>query len=239
MADNEFILEAKRRQAMQKAEALRYKKPMLSELGYSEIHRGLYEIEEECADVLYWFGDDESLTAAFDGDEEEAWEFKMVIADISGNAQRLREQLNEVEWQFDDIEQDYNDCTVALIGNRYQVIGFDSYEEDYMSMTGYQQHLAETEAGVRLMRKTKKEIISTVGMCMGICFSYADLKNQFSTIQAALEILRGTNREVTQAIKDIERLYEWCEREDDWCGKEAEEFNEVLKRLPERFWIEC
>ena len=64
MADNEFILEAKRRQAMQKAEALRYKKPMLSELGYSEILRGLYDIEEECADVLYWFGDDESLTAA-------------------------------------------------------------------------------------------------------------------------------------------------------------------------------
>lgn len=65
-----------------------------------------------------------------------------------------------------------DDCTVALIGNRYNTLGYDSEEEDYFSLTGYEQELAQTEAGKRLMRMTKAEMISTIGQCFGITLAF-------------------------------------------------------------------
>lgn len=61
---------------------LRYKRPALASMGFDTMMAELEEIESACSDV-HWFADqdDETLINALDGDEEEAWEFKLAFAD--------------------------------------------------------------------------------------------------------------------------------------------------------------
>ena len=72
--------ETKRRKAQQ----LRYKKPIVRDLNLDSITQDLWDIQEECENVR-WYTDSEdgedSLINALDGDEDEAYEFKMSFAD--------------------------------------------------------------------------------------------------------------------------------------------------------------
>lgn len=238
MADNQFVLDAKRRMAMAKAREMRYRKPMLSALGWYAIEEGLNDIEEECSNVHWFFDDEKNLVSAFDGDENEAWEFQMLFSDIEANADRLRQSMQECLHEMynddeDDIEDYFDTCTVALIGDRYSVLGFDTYEEDYYSLTRYEEKLATTEAGKKLMRKTKAEIIATIGHCMGIVLAYADLKTQFDSIKSALEILRGTNQGILDTIKAINDAYN--KANDDW--HDEKEYDKLLSCLPDEIWV--
>lgn len=234
---NQFVAEAKRQMAIAKARNMRYKKPMLAELGWYSIRSGLDEIEEGCSDVHWFFDDEKNLVSAFDGDDDEAFEFQMVFADVESSAERLREQLDEIEYEsygaeYDDVEKYYNDCTVALIGNRYRLLGFDDLEEDYYSLTKYDEGLAVEEAGKRLMRKTKAEIISTIGHCMGLAISYADLRYRYDNIKAALDVVRGKNQGILDTISRINDAYERAN--DVWSHDR--EYDSLLDTLPDEIW---
>jgi len=127
---------------------------------------------------------------------------------------------------------------VALIGNRYLTIGFDSFEEDYYALTGYESDLAQTESGKRLMRKTKAEIISTVGQCLGILISFLDLRQQYDYLKATFDILRDENTSLLQQIKEIDAAYETMVKA-DWVERPAAEkrFDQLLSALPDRAWV--
>lgn len=132
----------------QRTRALRYKRPALSSMGYEYIQREREDIVEACSDVAWFAGDRNALTAALDGSDEEANEFILACGDLSGQAGLLLEQLYEVgEYDTEGTARMYDDCTVALIGNRYDTVGFDTLQEDYFSLTGYDTELAESEAG--------------------------------------------------------------------------------------------
>ena len=66
-----------------KAKNMRYKKPIAKDLNLSTIQEELWNIQEECENV-HWFcdTDEETLINALDGDEDEAYEFKMMFADF-------------------------------------------------------------------------------------------------------------------------------------------------------------
>ena len=144
----------------EKCRNLRYKKPALMNLGYFAITGKLDEIQEVCSDIHWAFDDDETLINAFDGNDEEAWEFKMVFTEIEGEAYRLNECLREQFYYGDDPEREFDDCSVALIGNRYSVAGFDDYEEDYYDLTSYETNLAATEAAIKRGITQHREILS-------------------------------------------------------------------------------
>lgn len=235
MKDNEFVKEAKRMMAAEKARNMRYKKSMLASLGWAEIESELNDIEEECSGVHWLTADDDALVAALDGNEDEAYEFKMVFADIEGKCEILRRTVEEITYYDDYFEDVFNACTVALIGNRYEVIGFDTFEEDYYSMCKYEQNLAITEAGKRIMRMTKSEMISTIGQCFGIVLAFADLRQQYDSISAAMAILRQENKSIIDTVKMIEAAYDRCK--DNW-GDRDDEFDRLLENLPERAWLE-
>lgn len=176
--------------AVSKAERARnlcYKRPALASMGYDEITNELYEIMEACSDVRWYIeqGDDTLLNALGD-DEEAEWEFRMAFTDLDGKAEVLLNTMGD--WV---IQEEYDDCTVALIGNRYRTVGFDTVEEDYFSMTKYEEELAQGEAGKRLMRHTKAEIISTVGQCLGTLLAFLDLRYQYDYLKTTFDILRG------------------------------------------------
>ena len=143
-----------------------------------------------------------------------------------------------------DVEKAFNDMTVALIGNRYRMVGYHDYECDYFSFAGYESNLAETEAGKRVMRMTKKEMLSTIGNCMGILLAYMDLQYKFDRLKATMDILEDKNSAMLDTIKDIEKAYDdWAKNTEYYHGieishsKETEErFNKLLETLPPEIW---
>ncbi len=214
---------------------LRYKRPALSSLGFEIILNELYNIMDACADVQ-WFTDqdDETLLNALDGDEEAEWEFRMAFADLSAKSERLYNLIQE-----NMVSRIFDDCIVALIGNRYTIIGFDTYEEDYFSLTAYEQELAYSEAGKRLMRNTKAEMISVIGQCLGILIAFLDVRHSYDYLQSTFDILRDENTSLLQIIKEVDRSYEKAAEVGFYSWKkEVQNFDRLLENLPERAWIE-
>lgn len=221
---------------------LRYKKPALVSMGFEDLMEELYEIQEACSDIHYFIDreDDETLLNALDGDEEEEYEFKVAFADLEGKAYELDCALHEyVDWGAERFCKMYNDCTVALIGNRYRIVGFDMDEEDYFSLTSYEQDLAQTEAGKRLMRLTKAEMISTIGQCFGILIAFLDLRQSYDYLKATFDILRDENTSLLKQIKEIDAAYNAANAVGWYSGyQEVKAFERLLENLPDRAWIE-
>lgn len=225
---------------------LRYKRPALASMGFDVMIAELEEIEGACTDI-HWFvdQDDDTLINALDGDEEEAFEFKFAFAALEAKADQLRQAMSD-NWGYPAPFYDtpyykrYDYCTVALVGNRYRIIGWDADEEDYMSLTRYEEELAETEAGKWLMRLTKKDMISTIGQSVGTLLAFLDLRQSYDYLKATFDILRDENTSMLQQIKAIEAAYEEACCTDWWhTKKEAiERFDRLLDALPDRAWIE-
>ena len=220
---------------------LRYKRPALASLGYHAIRLELWDIREACADI-HWFTDqdDDTLLNALDGNEDEVWEFKMAFSDLEAKADSLEEVIGELYGWDGDMERTFNDCTVALIGNRYRTIGFDSEEEDYFALTAYEEGVAQTEAGKRLMRRTKADMIATIGQCLGILLAFFDLRQQYDYLKATFDILRDENTSLLQTIKEIDAAYEAIAAEKRWnrSSEAVRRFDALLYNLPDRVWIE-
>lgn len=224
----------------QRTRAMRYKRPALASMGYEHIQKELEEIVEACNDVAWFAGDCDALTAALDGNDEEAHEFMLACSDLSGQAGLLLEQLYEVgEYDPDDVARQYDDCTVTLIGNRYDTVGFDTLQEDYFSLTAYDTELACTEAGKRLMRHTKPEMLSIIGQSVGILVAFLDVRQRYDYLQATLDVLRDESGSVLQAVKAINTAYENAEaaRFQDF-RQGAQEFERLLWAVPDRMWVE-
>ena len=220
---------------------LRYKRPALASLGYDALQTELWDIREACNDV-HWFVEqgDETLLNALDGDDEAEWEFRMAFSNLEAKVDELEQVINDYFiWSEHGFERTYNDCTVALIGNRYRLLGWDSMEEDYFALTSYDQRLAQTEAGKRLMRKTKAEMLSTIGQCFGILLAFLDLRQQYDYLKATFDILWDENTSLLKQIKEIEAAYE-AANETEWYSwyAEAKRFDQLLDCLPDRAWIE-
>lgn len=223
----------------EKCRNLRYKKPALMNLGYFAITEKLDEIQEVCSDIHWAFDDDETLINAFDGNDEEAWEFKMVFTEIEGEAYRLNECLREQFYYGDDPEREFDDCSVALIGNRYNAVGYDDYEENYFSLTSYETQLAATDAGKRIMRKTKVEMLSTIGQVLGIILSFQNLEMKYEYLKATIDIFRDENISILQVIKTIEQKHAdmFCDDYGKRCSAEKE-FDALVRDLPDKYWVE-
>ena len=218
-----------------KARNLRYKKGALASLGYEAIIAELYDIQEACSDVR-WFTnqDDDTLLNALDGDEEAEWEFRMAFTDLDGKAYQLIEAMAN-----ENVQQDFDDCTVALIGNRYELVGYDSFEEDYFNLCRYEGELATSEAAKRFMRHTKAEMISITGQCLGTLIAFLDLRQQYDYLKTTIDILRGENTSLLQQIKAIDDAYSAAADEGfhSWMP-ETRKFDALIRELPDRIWIE-
>ena len=213
----------------ERARMLRYKHSALAFAGYDQMINDLYEIESACSDVHWYDNDDETLIAALDGNEEEAYEFKMAFGELESKCEELLSQLND-DWRS-HISEYYDDCTVALIGNRYKVLGFDTVEEDYYSITSYESDLATTEAGKRVMRWNKNEMLANIGQCVGIMLAYVDLKQQYDQLETTMNILRDENMTVINLIKEINKVY-------NDLPDSSNEFDRLVSQLPDRIWLE-
>ncbi|RKJ79185.1 hypothetical protein D7X33_08560 [Butyricicoccus sp. 1XD8-22] len=124
--------------------ALRYKRPALASLGYEAIYSELDRIREACEEVRWYLDeDDDQLLDALDGDDEAVWEFKTAFADLTAKTEGILEAVDRVERDCFSTSEEFarlfDDCTVALIGNRYEVVGYDSMEDENSAVTGQLQ----------------------------------------------------------------------------------------------------
>ena len=115
-----------------KAKELRYKRPIVKDLNLESIVQNLWDIQEEC-DNIRWYcdTDEETLINALDGDEDQAFEFKMMFSDLCAECERMCRDLEE-EWV-----PEYFDIFFVVMGagqNFGGILGFDIYEQDYVRM---------------------------------------------------------------------------------------------------------
>jgi len=221
-----------------KAVAMRYKKPIVKGLNLDDIIQNLNDIQEECDNVRWYFeGDDETLINALDGDEDEAYEFKMMFGDLSAECEQLRNDLNEVMWH-EDIQEAFNIWFPAIGGG--EMIGWDFYETDYMPIIGmYGQEDAKSEGKKRVMRMTKERILETADLSFRIIRSYLGLMHRYDQLKAAMDILRDQNTGYLQMVKRIEAIYEKA-NECNFYGwyPETKELSRLAESMPQEAWIQ-
>lgn len=226
-----------------KAKSLRYKKPIVKNLNLDAIKDDLWDIQDACEDV-HWYTDSEegsdSLVNALDGDEDEAYEFKMAFADLCAECERMFEDLQE-EWVPDCFDIFF---VAAGAGDSYGgLLGFDTYESDYFGLS-CDTAFAEDEAKKKLKQMTKDELIAAVRQCFKIYQAYVGLRTRYDSLKAAIDILRDQNTGHLQVVREIERLYESAAEKTVQFGstyasytKEWKEFDRYTNALPSEAWI--
>ncbi|ADL36072.1 hypothetical protein bpr_II133 (plasmid) [Butyrivibrio proteoclasticus B316] len=217
-----------------KARNMRYKKPIAKHMNLDHIKNTLYEIQEECENVRWYVdGDEDSLVNALDGNEDEASEFRMEFTNLCAECDKMLEDLNE-HWLDEDFEAIFNNFFVAIKADD-DYLGWDSFEQDYFGIEF--KDIAEEEAGKKLLRMTKENIVLYAGLSFNIAMSFIGLQNRYDNLKAALDILRDENTGHIQTVKHIEELYEKIEHNPILGIRNDEEFDRYANYLPPEAWI--
>ncbi len=221
-----------------KAKQLRYKKSIVRDLNIETIQSELWDMISACEDIHWYDSDEESLVNALDGDEDEAYEFKIAFSDLEAELEQFQEDLGS-EYIFN-----YFDVLFPAVGARYAggYLGFDQYEGDYYGLEPYEYSYAENEAAKKIMSLTKKEILETVGQCLKIAYQYMAIRYRYDCLEAAIEILRGENMERIKIVKGIEEQYLSAEKSSDgfkWNHiEDVRKLNNMILQVPQEYWIQ-
>ena len=224
------VEETKRRKAKQ----MRYKKPIAKDLNLSTIQDELWDIQEECDNVKWYYETDEdTLINALDGDEDEAYEF--MFADLCAECEQMSEDLNE-EWVPECFDIFF--VSVGAGENYGGLLGYDSYDQDYFGLN-CTDAWAEDEAKKILKRMTKDEMIAAARQCFRIYASYIALRYRYDCLKNSMDILRDQNTGYLQTVKEIEELYLKAEEEGfrNWYPN-TKKLNNYLESLPQEAWIQ-
>ncbi len=221
-----------------KAKQLRYKKPVARDLNLVRIQDELWDMIAACEDIHWYDNDQESLVNALDGDEDEAYEFKMAFSDLEADLEQFQEDLNSA--YVPDCFDLFFPAAKARFAGGY--LGYDQYEGDYYGLEPYEYSFAEEAAAKRLTALTKKELLEAAGACMKIFSQYTALRYRYDCMEAAIEILRGENMERIKVAKGIEEQYQIAEKASDGFtyryGEEILKLDRMLHQVPQEYWIQ-
>ena len=201
-----------------------WKKSMLETLNFSDIMEYLYEIGNN--------GDQ----YGYDCEESGYYlEYKEQFDELSGGAYRLEEALNEYDGYTGGSMSDiWDDMTVALLGYKEKVLGFDSVEEDYYSMLDCEEDGAVEEAEKRLMRFTKEQLIKNFRKVLTTLVLFFDIKAAHDCLTSIVEELDERGAILEQKNERINRLYEDL----TGSGTKDEDFDKIISGIPPRMWVE-
>lgn len=145
---------------------------------------------------------------------------------------------------YEDLRQEYIpecfDSFFVAVAKDEGMIGWDSYEQDYYVLSSFESDLAAKEAGKRLERLTKAQLIEAAGQCFKIFSSYVALRHRYDCLKAAIDILHDKNTGYIQMVKRIEELYTAAEQGnlEIWSSEAAKEFDRLLVCMPQEAWIQ-
>ena len=139
-----------------------WRKTMLQSLNLYDIKNFLSEIYEN-GDVFGYAREDESAYYQ---------EYKEQFDDLADGAYRLWEALDR--W---DVSENWDDMTVALLGDTHTVLGYNDVECDYFGMLSrWDEERAVDEAVKRIERLTKRDMIRVFRSVMATLVLFFDIK---------------------------------------------------------------
>lgn len=231
--------ETKRR----KARELRYRKPIVKNINLDFIKEDLSDICSECDDVRYWFdGDDETLINALDGNDDEAYEFKMMFGDLSAECEQMQEDLYNT-WE-NPIPECFDMFFVAIGSGSSGggLLGWDSFEGDYFGLQCTDSY-AEKESAKKLKQFTKDQLIQNAQQCFKIYHAYIGIRHRYDCLKASMDILRDENTGYLQMVKQIEKVYEKANKNSFFdstfdSNKPTKELEKLANCMPQEAWIQ-
>lgn len=165
---------------LKRASAPMWKRTLLQNLDYRSISDQLEEIAES-GDYYGYSGPDMG---------EYYEEYRPLFDELSFGATELQEGLTEYNYfTGDELANKWDDCTVALLGDIMTVNGYEADGVDYRSIAQFEQDLGVEEAEKRLLRLSKKELISLFRRVMTTIVCYADIKGSYDTLAAVVNEL--------------------------------------------------
>lgn len=220
-----------------KARNFRYNKSLAKGLNIDDIRNKLWEISEVCGEVEYYIdGDDDTLLNALNGDEDEAYEFKMMFSELSAECEQMQ---NDLENEY---IPEYFDLFFVVVNKGGEMLGYDTYEQDYYGLSSFESRMANKEAEKKLKTLTKENLIETMQSCFGIYQAYIGLIYRYDCIKAAMDILRDENTGYLQMVKQIEEMYERVNEETDGFrynySDTLKKFEKLLENIPREAWIQ-
>ena len=220
-----------------KAKQLRYKKPIARDMNLSFIQESIWNMGELITDVQWFVEDQENLVNALNGDEDEAYAFRMAFSDLAAELEQFEQDLNNeyIPDCFDDL---FPAVGADFFGG---FLGYDSYEGDYFGLQPSEYKWAEQEAEKRICHLTKKELLDAVGACLRVYTAYVALQYRYDCLEASLKIIQEKNLEGLKLVKAIEDQYDKAEADSDhfkWkYGKEVAKLDEMLNQIPQEYWL--
>lgn len=225
----------------EKARQMRYKKPIVKDLNFDSIRDYLYEIQEACEAVRWYCEDEDTLIDALDGDEDEAFEFKMMFSDLDAECEQMLEDMETFE-SWSDATDLFGLFFVAVgAADDYGgLLGYDSYEQDYYGLDD-DHRLIEHESRKKIERLTKKEIIDAAAWCFRIYQSFISLRYRYDCLKASLDILQEKNNGHIQMVRQIEQLYDRAEMDSmgfkyRTCDS-VMQLDHVISAIPAEMWV--
>ena len=222
----------------EKDRQLRYKKPLVRDLNLWKIREALDEISEECDNVrYYWEQDDETLLNALDGDEDEAYEFRMMFADLCAECDQMREDLEET-YVPDCFDILFVAAGAGDFANGY--VGWDSYEQDYFGIN-CSEEFVKGEGAKKLKALTKDQLIECTHACLKVLYAYIGIRYRYDSLKAAFDIIRNENTGYLNMVKRVETLYSEAEKESygfRWNTDKTRELDAMFEALPQDAWLQ-
>ena len=220
-----------------KAKQLRYKRPIARDMNLAFIQESVWNMGVLIEDVKWFIEDDENLVNSMNGDEDDAYAFKMAFSDLAAELENFENDLNNeyIPDCFDDL--------FPAVGADYfgGFLGFDTYESDYYGLQPYKYDSAEKESEKRICRLTKKELLEAVGACLKVYSSYVALQYRYDCLEASLKIIQEKKLEGLKLIKAIEEQYDKADSDLDhfkWSyGSEVVKLNNMLDHVPQEYWL--
>lgn len=193
-----------------------WKKSILADLSLSQIYDHLYEINDngDC------FG--------YDRDEDGYYQdYKELFDELAAGAYDLMEAMDET-----DLDEHWDDMTVALLGYRERVLGYDSIEADYFGMLCCEENWAADEASKRIQRLTKDEMLRVFRKVMVVLVCYLEIKAAHDALTAIVDELDERGALLSAKNDIINDLYK------DLTGANGATFDAMVENLPQRMWLE-
>lgn len=213
----------------------RYRKPICKDMNFDTISSELYDIQEACDDVR-WFteSEDTSLLDELIGGEEEAYEFRMMFADLSAECEQMWEDLRQA-WVPDCFDLFFVAAKGGDVFDGY--LGWDDYEGDYFGIDGMDS-VAEKESAEKLKRMTKDELIDAMRQCFRVFAAFVALRSRYEDLKASMDIIRGQNAGFLQMVKQINELYNKAAAVDfhDW-EPSTKQYDRLLEAMPQVEWV--
>lgn len=194
------------------------RKGMLDRLSLNDIIESLYEIAEN--------GD----MHGYDGGAEGYYqEYKEQFDELSVGAYGMIEAVEDID---PDI---WNDMTVALLGDFYQVYGWEAAEYDYFKLVnGYEEDYIVSESYKRIMRMTKDELLTIFRRVLGVIVGYADIKAAHDCLTSIVTELDDKGAILEEKNRQINRIYE------DYTNLDHRQLDDIVNSLSpkSRIWVE-